>query len=130
MSLTPALVVSSLLILARTLAAAPDSKSTALFVTFRPAVALSSQGSSAVSLKIRLSEGASAQLWLADACSNPTGSAYLVQRSGEYQIPVSSLGQTGTMACLSSTDGLRDQIQLAAPVKEPVRCVDSTCSAL
>jgi hypothetical protein len=104
MRLTSALV-SSLLLSVGILVAASNSKSTTLLVTYRPAVALSTQGSNAVSLKIRLSEGASAQLWLADTCSSPAGSPYLIQISGEYQVPISILGRAGTTVCLSSTDG-------------------------
>ena len=130
MSLAFCLVLSSLLLLVQTLVAAPDSRSTTLLVTFKPEVVLSNQGSSTVNLRIRLSEGASAQLWLADMCTGVPGSAYVIRMSGDYQIPVSSLGETGITACLSSTDGLRAQAQLAVPVKERIRCVDSTCSSL
>jgi hypothetical protein len=124
------LLMSLVLLLVQTLAAASDSKSSTLFVSFRPEVALSSQGSSFVGLKIRLSDGASAQLWIADMCSSAPGSAYVIRMSGEYQIPLSGLGKTGTTACLSSTDGARAQVQLVIPVKEPIRCFDSTCSSL
>src|SRR5712671_2546974 len=121
MSPTSALVLSSLLLSVGTLVAAPNSRSTSLLVTFGPEVALSSQGSNFVGLKIRLSDGASAQLWIADMCSIAPGSAYIIRMSGEYQIPVSNLGKTGTTACLSSTDGVIAQAQLVAPLKEPIR---------
>ena len=127
MNLTSALISLSLLV--GTLRAA-DSRSTSLFVRFTPEVALSSQGVNLVVVKIRLSGGAAAQLWIADTCFSAPGSAYPIQGSGEYQIPISSLGKTGTMACLSTTDGVRAQAQLLTPLKEPFKCVDSTCSSL
>jgi len=112
-------------------ALASDPKPSSLSVRFLPEVALTSQGSSFVSLKIRLSDGAFAQLWIADTCSSGSPSAYLVRVSGEYQIPVSSLGTEGATICLSSTDGLRAEARLSAPAKEPIRCDGgSNCSSL
>jgi hypothetical protein len=121
MALTRVLLISLLLLEARFLGAASDSRSAALFVTFRPEVALSGQSLNTVGLKIRLSDGGSAHLWLADICSSVPSAAYIVRASGEYQIPVPSLGTAGTMVCLSSTDGLRSQLQLPTPVRTPVQ---------
>ncbi len=87
--------------------AASQRGSSTLSVTIRPEVLLTSRANT-VNLKIRLSEGASAQLWIADACAVSAVSVamYTVSESGTYQIPVSSLAGSGKNVCLSSTDGL------------------------
>src|SRR5256885_1854455 len=90
----------------RVMAAASESRSTTLLVSVKPEAALYTLGLSSVGLKIRLSVGASARLWLAETCSSAPVSAYVIQTSGEYQIPVSSIGTEGRVICLSSTDGL------------------------
>src|SRR5690349_15650770 len=123
------LVMALLLFGLEILGRGSDSKSNTLFVNVRPEVALFSMGSRTVGLKIRLSDGASAQLWIADSCSIASSSAYLIRVSGDYQVPITSLGKAGRTACLSSSDGMTAQVLLLVPVNDTVRCVDGTCSS-
>lgn len=118
MSLRGALLMLLPALAILTIPGVAEPNSNALFVSFKPEVALTNQGVDAVNLRIRISEGGSAQLWLADSCSIAPSSAYTVRASGNYQIPVSSLGKSGTTACLSSSDGLKAQVQLIEPVGE------------
>jgi len=109
---------------------AEEAGSTNLAVNFVPEV-LMTQRSGVVSLKIRLGEGGSARIWIADNCAEANqpeanqpeanqpeanqpeatqpdekSASYRVGESGEYQIPIASLPGRGARVCLTSTDRL------------------------
>ena len=102
---------SLLLMLAGCCFGAQQQDSATLAVRVRPEVLLTA-GSGAVNLKIRLSEGASAQLWTADSCAAPpiVTSTYDVSNSGQFSSPpdvavsLFSISKSGTY-----------QIQLSSP---------------
>ena len=89
-------------------AGAADQRTSNLSVVFGPEVELTRQ-STVVHLKIRLSEGGSARIWLADNCTAPQedgAASYQVGESGEFEIPMANLPGHGSRVCLKSTDRL------------------------
>ena len=92
---------------------AADSRSALISVSVKPEVALAIGGSSTVTVRIRLSPSSTARLWIADSCTTDAGASYLLTQSGEYHIPLSALGGTGKVACLTSvSDGMNAQVPL------------------
>jgi len=93
---------------------------------------VSVQGSASVGVKIRLSEVATAQLWIGHDCSAPPNSTHTIEQSGTYAIPISRLPGNGGMVCLiSAEDGLMQAVPLHVPnVAESVRCTNSTCYSM
>jgi hypothetical protein len=93
---------------------AAASKSTLVSVSIKPEVVLSTEGASAVTVRIRLSPSASARLWIAESCTDDAGAGYMLTQSGEYHILLSALRGTGGVACLiSASDGLNAETRLA-----------------
>lgn len=100
-------------------ALAADRSSAILSVEFAPEV-LMTQSGGVVNLKIRLSDRGSARIWIADSCtvSGKQGDApasYVVNQSGEYEIPLSSVPGRGSRICLTSTDRLTDEAPSGQP---------------
>jgi hypothetical protein len=102
--------------------AAADSKSQTVSVKIVPEVAVSLQGADSVSVKIRLSEMGKAQLWIADSCSMPLAGSKTIEKSGTFEIPLSTLPGAGRAVCLVSVvDGLTEMVPLLAPRAAAVR---------
>jgi hypothetical protein len=100
-----------------TAAGATDQTSSNLSVDFAPEVLMTRQ-SVVVHLKIRLSNGGSARIWLADNCTaqpEESGSNYLVGDSGEFEIPLANLPGRGARICLKSTDRLSTETPSGQP---------------
>jgi hypothetical protein len=105
-----------------------DSRAVSLTARFGPEV-LATAGSDSVSLRIRLSVGAAAQVWIADICSSTSAGARLIAQSGDYNLPISTLPGTGRSFCVSSlADGLFESVPLMAPVAaSAMRCTGTDC---
>jgi len=125
------LIRSLFLLVSGVSVAATHQDGTSLSVIVRPEVLLTNRGDT-LNVKIRLSEGASAQLWIADSCAivpiirapsvvsipdqiitiSSEGAAvptYTAYKSGTYQIPLSSISGHGNWVCLLSSDGITAQ---------------------
>jgi len=122
-----------LLLVACSCLAATQQNSSTISVVVRPEVLLTSSPGM-VNLKLRLSEGASAQLWTADSCGAPPAivststvsksgqidvsaesvavPTYTISKSGAYQIQLSSLSGSGKTVCLWSSDGMAAQTKV------------------
>ncbi|HEY2014074.1 MAG TPA: hypothetical protein VGH38_11275 [Bryobacteraceae bacterium] len=106
---------------------ASDSKPVSLVVRVAPELAVSQEGADSIGIKIRLSELARAQLWIADNCSTPLPDSSTISHSGEYRIPISTLPGSGRMVCLFSNLGaMREAIPLISPVAA-IHCSNGTC---
>lgn len=94
------------------------SSHTRLTVTVRPAVAMSRQGEDTIGVKIRLAPQAQARLWRDETCGAPPQGAYLLSQSGTYTVPLSRVDGSGSLVCLSSSDGsLHAALSLAGIAK-------------
>jgi len=111
---------------------AADSKPSAITVRVPPEVLVSVSGTQSVAVRIRLSPGAKAQLWISDNCSIPLPAGYGIGQSGMFEIPIALLPGGGRMVCLmSAQDGLMESVPLIVPkASDPVRCTNSTCYVL
>src|SRR5579863_598109 len=76
-------------------ALAADYKATTISVRYAPAAEVSVRGTDSVGLRIRLSQGSKAQVWIADNCFTPQASGFIVGQSGEYSISLSTIPGTG-----------------------------------
>jgi len=98
-------------------ARATDLGTSGISVTFAPEVELKRE-SSMIHLKIRLSEKGSAQIWLADNCSerrDEGNASYLVCTSGEFEIPMANVPGQGSRLCLKSSDRLTAEASSGQP---------------
>ena len=107
------ILVMVMLAPARTLS---DSRATApaqVVVTVRQEQQMSVAGNQ-IKLRIRLRPGTTALLWMADKCSRPPDDAYVVPRSGHFEIPLDRLpGTAAQFVCLRSSDAeLSDSVRV------------------
>jgi len=111
---------------------AADAKHSAIAVRVGPEVLVSVNGNQSVSVRIRLSPAAKAQLWIGDNCSIPLAAGYGIGQSGMYEVPIAVVPGSGRMICLTSAeDGLMEGVPLMAPkASDPMRCTNSTCYVL
>lgn len=86
--------------------------STSLMLQVRPE-ALLRQLNGSLFVKIRLARGASANIWVANACTSPVPQSAVITASGIYTIPDGSVipssttaGSGATQVCLASSDGV------------------------
>ena len=76
-----------------------------MVVRVAPAVELRAQSSETLSIRIRLAPQTVGWIWRADTCDGPGLNAYVLSRSGNYEVPVMDVKGEGKFACLSSSDG-------------------------
>lgn len=93
------------------------SRTSLLVVQFRPEAVLVAEGAESARLKIRLAQGATAQLWIAESCDKNPAEAYVISNSSEFAIPLSAVPGSGAAVCLASSDGA---IRTSAPLSRPV----------
>lgn len=57
-------------------------------------------------LKVRLSPGVSAKIWVDVVCGSPNEDAILITQSGSYVLPIASIQGRGNLySCMLSSDG-------------------------
>jgi hypothetical protein len=97
-----------------------------------PEALVTVNGTQSVAVRIRLSAGATAQVWIGDTCSAPFPAGHSIGQSGLYEIPIALLPGSGGMICLvSAQDGLAEGVPMLAPkAADAVRCTNSTCYVL
>ena len=76
-----------------------------LYVSVRPELSTTLDGSGSVQVRIRLAPATQARVWTAATCAAPSPDAYVIPRSGTYRIAVDTLTGNGTTVCVASSDG-------------------------
>lgn len=75
---------------------------------------LTQQGSDLL-LKVRLSPGVSARVWVDLSCDSPNENATTITESGSYVLPIASLqGRGSSYSCMVSSDG---RLNAAVPIR-------------
>lgn len=99
--------------------AASATASSRVVVVVREQQALEQQGSD-VLLKVRLSPGVSAMVWVDASCDLPNENATTITRSGSYVLPIANLqspgiqGRGNAYSCIVSSDG---RLNAAVPIQ-------------
>ena len=111
---------------------AADHKVTSIFVRVVPEAVVSVQGTTTVSVRIRLSQAGAAQVWVGDNCATPLPNSQVIRQSGEYSFPLATVPGTGKRVCLTSAiDGLFESAPLpVARTADVVTCTNNTCYVL
>jgi hypothetical protein len=64
------------------------------------------QRGSEMLLRVRLSPGVSARVWVDASCDLPKDNAVIVTQSGSYVLPIADIqGQSNLYSCMVSSDG-------------------------
>lgn len=92
-------------ILVSSVQAATSTATARVVVIIAPEQMLIQQGDD-ILLKIRLSPGATARVWVDSSCEIPNSKAVLILQSGSYVLPIEKMqGLGGSYSCLRSSDG-------------------------
>jgi hypothetical protein len=85
--------------------AATATATNRVVVVIQEQQALVQQGSDML-LKVRLSPGVSARVWVDANCESPNENATIITRSGSYVLPIASIqGRGNSYSCMVSSDG-------------------------
>lgn len=99
--------------------AASATAASRVMVVVREQQALEQQGSDML-LKVRLSPGVSAMVWVDASCDSPNENATTITQSGSYLLPIANLqspgiqGRGNTYSCIASSDG---RLNAAVPIR-------------
>jgi hypothetical protein len=78
---------------------------TRVMVVIEEQQSLAQQGTDML-LKVRLSPGVSARVWVDVSCGSPNENATIITQSGSYVLPIASIqGRGNSYSCLVSSDG-------------------------
>jgi hypothetical protein len=96
------LIVMALAIMAHAASASATSR---VMVVIQEQEALVQQGTNML-LKVRLSPGVSARVWVDVSCDSPNENATVITQSGTYVLPIASIqGRGNSYSCMVSSDG-------------------------
>jgi len=114
MRLLHGLTLLLLLTLGTAAYAARASATSSVMVVVREQHELVQQGSNLL-LKVRLSRGVSARVWVDAGCDSPNENAVTITQSGSYVLSIAGIqGRGNSYSCMVSSDG---QLSAAVPLR-------------